>query len=206
MKRLLLTGILAIGGCFPYMLGNRNVETLSANSSNIYRQVINKDEKEGLKDLERIAKTGRKEEAFLFIPSKSQWIEIGFNETLTGCVNYRKDLTQKARENGRIIFYHVHPRSNQGKDDINSIFPSEQDFISLRNANKVIEELKIEGAVVSSYGVARFRIKELELGDGADYRVGIARTLIDSFAKEKLDYTFVIETNNREVVFQPFKK
>lgn len=73
------------------------VDKLTVNLKNEYKNIVNKNEEEGVKDIRHLVKTSQYEEAWAYLPDKEQWVEIGVNEYVKRNIDYflgtHKELT-----------------------------------------------------------------------------------------------------------------
>lgn len=53
---------------------------LVVNKINSKRYIVNKGEKEGIKDIGYLVKTSKYEESWAYLPTKKQWVEVGLDE------------------------------------------------------------------------------------------------------------------------------
>jgi len=104
----------------------RYLDDLVVNNSNSYRTVIKESEEEGIQEILRLVKSSPLEEAWIYLPKKSEWIEIGKNakkEEKNG-EQYRTKaeldgecLKSLMRHQDSLVVYHFHPEVSKVLDD-----------------------------------------------------------------------------------------
>ena len=59
------------------------------NNENDFRIVVKKTEKEGVKDIIKLCESSHYEDAWVYIPSKKLWVEVGIDEELhSNCLSF----------------------------------------------------------------------------------------------------------------------
>ena len=105
---------------------------LVVNTDNDFRCITRKDEQSGLEDMFKLSEESPYEEAWVFLPKKNLWIEVGYGEkflitasrTEAGWFKHyesavaldREKINSLFKENREIHVYHIHTRS---KDEVN---------------------------------------------------------------------------------------
>lgn len=96
-------------------------DKLTVNRENLERRITFIDEKEGIKQLQKLVTETEYEESWIFDKKNNIWIEIGYNES-----GWRKDslgtynkvsldtayISKIIKKTENIIFYHIHPIKN----------------------------------------------------------------------------------------------
>jgi hypothetical protein len=99
----------------PYRIESR----LRVNRDPSFRAIIFKNEDEGVKDLQSLALKETQEELWLYLPSKTLWIEIGIEESavvgseksVAATVDPDPKMLQLGHaEDLDAVLYHIHPR------------------------------------------------------------------------------------------------
>ncbi|MBI2102277.1 hypothetical protein HYT55_00420 [Candidatus Woesearchaeota archaeon] len=101
----------------------RHTPTLVVNTDNTYHLTALKSEKEGVKDLQKLAQRADREEVYVFLPEEERWIEIGYKESaielqvtpqgeVYGKVTAACDplLDIFLAQHKSLAIYHFHPR------------------------------------------------------------------------------------------------
>ena len=90
--------------------------SLKVNTDISKRYLVKKTETEGVEDLRKLVSASTLEDAWLFLPEKSLWVEVGIDERIEvsdiikfGCRLDRESVDKYTLENGNVIFYHFHP-------------------------------------------------------------------------------------------------
>lgn len=128
MKRLRrLFGLLGLSLIIATSQGNADkiqkptkiISNLYEKTSNKFKTVCYKDEKSGVKDLEKSAKTSEYEKIFAFLPDSNKFVDIrdhAYNEQMglatinTSTLDSNSFLELMIKEN-KIIEYHTHPKN-----------------------------------------------------------------------------------------------
>lgn len=189
IRNVIAAGVLAAGMPLLYSCGSilanyeyRKVPDLVVNTDNSYRTVAEKSEEEGVRDIRRLAETSNLEEAWVFLPDKSKWIEVGRGEkawTKRGmhssrCCIYPWELEKIFSENERVVIYHPHPEidttcmlmSNIGYMIyiLDNTMPATDDIIRGIEASVLLHKKQPKGTfsfkICSEYGVTEFRLTE----------------------------------------------
>ncbi len=166
--------IFTLGIAFSRGYETRTIENLIINANPKIAMIVNKDEKEGLKDLKNLASTSEIEEAWYYLPKKKQWIERGINETnhsIQENIPLKEDVLQ---ENDCIILYHLHAK-DKGLDSkidkdmqfIRLTLPSKADFLTAArysaNLLKKYENCAFNFKIVSERGITEYHpIKKIK--------------------------------------------
>ena len=78
--------------------------------------------------LGRLAETAAVEEAFAFIPQTCTWIDIGVDQTPSSVRVERRVIDELAATFGRVIVYHIHPRTSDRRA---SYLPAFSDLLAV---------------------------------------------------------------------------
>jgi hypothetical protein len=191
-KEILLSGtIIAAASTLETYSQNREDIPLSCsshivvNTENVERKINHLSENDGIYDISKLVRESSYEEAWIFIPKKDLWIEIGYNETgwiedslsRSNSVQTDTSYIQKLmKENDELVMYHFHPIKDYDKPndmisiknektgalrrDIKTAIPSSEDLQCLVDLQKMYHKENkngdISGIVVSHTGITEY--------------------------------------------------
>jgi len=173
----------------PYVpLEERYRENLVINYENLYRTVIHKSKKEGIKDMLKLISSSKLEEGWAYFSKDSIWVEIMKNEKIMQTTNDGYTATGEfdlpylkkiMKENDNLTLYHIHPSDQKFDTDnlsesrieemrksreITTAIPSGEDISSLIGLSLTYHDInpkgKLKYAVCSERGVIEFGLTE----------------------------------------------
>jgi len=135
-----------------------NSENLCINTNEKKYYVAKKNEEEGIKDIHKINNEINNEiyeEAWLYLPEKQEWYEIGINSDRISVqpsdIRIRRILEEN-KDISKIIFYHNHP----SKEDID--FPSIQDLFKSVYYDRILPDYKITNKIIAQQDVIEYSL------------------------------------------------
>lgn len=150
--------------------------------------VSGKCEKDGELELSRLAQTSEVEEAFVFIPDRCTWIDVGIAQTPSSVIIERGVIDDLVAAFGRVVIYHIHPRAN---DESTLYLPAYSDLLAVVLINsRYIEDSGVE---ILHRAVTPFEIFEYSFrpsGDMERARQAIFGSGLTKFAGENLLFSY----------------
>ena len=136
-------------------------ENLCINTNEKKYYVVKKNEEEGIKDIYKINKKGVYEEAWLYLPEKQEWHEIGINsdESSVEILDIRiENILKENKDIKEIIFYHNHPGNSYPGLPSKIDFPSITDLFKSVYYNKILPDYKITNKIIAKENVIEFSL------------------------------------------------
>ncbi|MBI2102338.1 hypothetical protein HYT55_00730 [Candidatus Woesearchaeota archaeon] len=221
MRRL----IQSVSTAFLFAACSPNYLTISPPSS---APIVHKSETEALPDLRKLVREAKVEEAWVYLPEREEWHDIGLETTITDhSASLNLDLEkieQLATDYSILHFYHIHPEPLDARvvpsaDDIGSAIyffckyqhQRKKDFHYLLASSHGIMEYVLNGERFSDF--CRFTKEEdfFERGKTLGRIVVNSRELwtnesrISSLAKKKVSTT-IFNNGSVEIIFTPYPK
>lgn len=158
----------------------RTVPNLVVNIDRSYANVVHKGEKEGIRDMRKLVEEPYYEEAWIFLPDESLWIETGFEETRNllekgewlVVSELNAELERIFALNKNVVKYHIHlvPAASKSKiisfyiDSVAITMPIYDDIFTFIIHSDILygyqPEGSITGKICSHYGVAEYFLTE----------------------------------------------
>jgi len=158
--------------------------------------VTNKNEEQGINDIKKIINNSNYEEAWVYLPEKQKWFEVGFDSyTLSkkfAMVSSNKNdinkILEKNKDIKELIFYHNHPSFPDDSQETEK-FPPFFDIRIMVDYTLSFPDYKIKNKICSKYGITEYSLTEK--------------------AKKDFKSEYYNKQNDPEyfnVTFKPFKK
>ena len=147
----------------------RKLESLVVNTDDSYKIYVEQTEEEGREQIRNLSITNSLEDAWVFIPKKNLWYEVGINSKWNEITIDTIFLYEIMQENDEIVLHHPHPSErflflSRGLRPEQAI-PSKIDLENMIGRSTGFYRLQPEGnyaeAVVSHYGTIRYELTKL---------------------------------------------